>query len=186
MLTRTGLSAVVSQITCPTPVLSTRHPSCPPPARCTASTQWWQPHNPASTTSPTATPPPQGPAPPTSSSRQRQPSPEQSTPPTPSTAALPTCPPPPRTAEPSPATSSPPPTRRWMPTINRTRPARCLVPPVSHMHHRRSPPSSPTMDGRHNACRLTSDWTAEQGVERGGPYKGEALVISIGGVARLT
>lgn len=158
VVTKIATSAAVgSPNMCPIPDQSTPHPSCPPPAPCTASTA----PNPVCTTSPRDTRPQQRGEPRTNSSKlpssSSPPSRPAFTPLTPFTAAPLTYLPP--TAAPSPATSSQPPMRRWTRMISRIRPARCPAHPASLTPPHKCPPSSPTMAGLHSACRHTSDQT---------------------------
>lgn len=140
--------------TCPILGRSTLHRSCPPPAPCTVSTA----PNPVPMTSPTDTQPPQWAEPHTNSSKlpsSSLPSRGEFIPLTPSTVAL-------LTylllmATPSPVMLSLLPMRRWMRTTNQIRPARSRAHLASLTPRHKCPPSSPTMAGPRNVCRLMSD-----------------------------
>jgi len=147
-------AAVDSQNMCPTPGRSTLHHSCPPPALCMVSTALSL----VSMNSPTDMQPTQwadlhmNSSKVPSSSLPNQPA---YIPLIPSTVAqltylLPT-------VVPSPAMLSLLPMRRWMPMTNQIRQARCLARLAFLMPPHKCPPSSQTMAGPHNACRLMSD-----------------------------
>lgn len=147
--------AVASLSMCPTPGQSTLHRSCPHPALYTVSTA----PSLASMTFPTDTQPPQRAEPHMNSNKLPSSNLHSQLvfiPLIPSTVALLTYLLP--TVVPSPAMLSPLPTRRWMRMTNQIRPARCPARPASLMPLHKCPPSSLTMAGPPNACRLMSDW----------------------------